>query len=309
MTNRQNEKWAFIINPTAGNYFAEQYKSVIEKEAQLRNIDFKIVFTEYKQHATKISDDLYADGYKYIVAVGGDGTINEVATSLYTKDDAILGIIPAGTGNDTIQIMGFPNRFSSKEWEYFFEKNIALMDVGFCNGKIFLNGMGIGFDAQVAAENYTEDGEVKKKGGDKYLYHILKNLFFYKESTFRFSGDLEKYNGTYFMTTYANGRRFAGKYFITPEASCDDGKLDICLVSKVNLFQRFKLFMQVPKGTHIWDRKVSYFKIDNVHIEFDNRMAYHLDGELQFDNIFNINVLPKKLKVIYNKNGNHFFNG
>lgn len=309
MNTYQNEKWAFIINPIAGNYFGEKYISTIEKVISQRKLNAEIALTEYKHHATELAEKFYLAGFKQIVAVGGDGTINEIASYLQHKDDAIMGIIPAGTGNDTVQIMGFPNRFKNDDWDAFFDKNVIRMDLGLCNGKIFLNGMGIGFDAQVAAQNYDENGEVKKSGGDKYLWHILKTLFTYKENQFSFLNDHKDKNNPYFMTTYSNGRRFAGKYFITPEAEANDGLLDVCLVGKINVFQRFRLFMQVPEGKHLADKKnVNYFKTKHISIDFENKMAYHLDGELHFDKHFEIKLLPQKLQVIYKKDGNHFFN-
>lgn len=309
MNNKQNEKWGFILNPTAGNYFGEKYLSTVEKAIKQRNLDGEIALTQFKHHATEIAENFYSAGYRNIVAVGGDGTINEIATFLSTKDDVVMGIIPAGTGNDTVQNMGFPNRFRDEDWDALFAKNVIRMDLGVCNGNIFLNGMGIGFDAQVAAQNYDENGEVKKSGGDKYLWHILKTLFSYKENHFTFLNEHIDKSNLYFMTTYSNGRRFAGKYFITPEAVANDGLLDVCLVGKINVFQRLKLFMQVPDGKHMSDKKnVSYFKTKHISIEFDNKIAYHLDGELHFDNQFEIEIIPGQLQVIYKKNGNHFFN-
>ena len=82
-----------------------------------------------------------------------------MARPLLIIKDVTTGIIPAGTGNDFIQILGFPNRFRDKDWDTFFKRNDHAMDAGSCNGMIFLNGMGLGFDAQVAAENYTNRGK------------------------------------------------------------------------------------------------------------------------------------------------------
>ena len=308
MDNKQNEKWGFIINPIAGNNFGEKYIATIEKVIKQRNLDAEIALTEFKHHASDMAEKFYSAGFRNIVAVGGDGTINETATCLINKDDAIMGIIPAGTGNDTVQIMGFPNRFNDEDWNEFFERKVIRMDVGLCNGRVFLNGMGIGFDAQVAAQNYDENGEVKKSGGDKYLWHILKTLFFYKENNFTFLDDHHNHSNRYFMTTYSNGRRFAGKYFITPEAKANDGYLDVCLVGKINVFQRFKLFMQVPEGKHLNDKNVRYFKTKKIALEFEDKIAYHLDGELHFDKHFEIEILPDKLQVIFKQPGNHFFN-
>ena len=120
-------------------------------------------------------------GFSYIIGVGGDGTFNEIARPLVNIKDVIAGLIPAGTGNDFIQILGFPDRFGENDWDIFFKINVIAMDAGLCNGMMFLNGMGLGFDAQVAAENYTEPGKVKKGGKHKYIWHIVKTLLFFQE--------------------------------------------------------------------------------------------------------------------------------
>src|SRR5664279_2572347 len=155
MDNAKKE-WVFIVNPIAGNGFGRLIVPKLKEMIQKHNIDAEIVFTERSGHATELSEQYYKRGFRYIIALGGDGTFNEMSRPLVDKKDVTAGIIPAGTGNDFVQILGFPNRLGDKEWDIFFKKNPIEMDAGSCNGMIFFNGMGLGFDAQVAAENYTE---------------------------------------------------------------------------------------------------------------------------------------------------------
>ena len=101
--------------------------------------------------------------------------MNEVASPLIHQKHICTGLVPAGTGNDFIQILGFPDRFKQEHWDIFFAEHRISMDAGKVNGMYFLNGMGLGFDAQVAAENYIEPGKVARGSGKgKYLWHILK---------------------------------------------------------------------------------------------------------------------------------------
>ena len=169
MNELKKEKWAFIVNPVAGGGLAKSKVHEIEENLKKYNIDGEIILTERPGHASEISASQAGKGARFIIAVGGDGTMNEVARPLINNKDVIVGIIPGGTGNDFDQIPGFPIQFEEKEWETFFSKNVIAMDVGVVNNKIFLNGMGLGFDAEVAAQNYTEDGNVKKGGAHKYL--------------------------------------------------------------------------------------------------------------------------------------------
>jgi YegS/Rv2252/BmrU family lipid kinase len=307
MAEDKSEKWIFIVNPIAGNGFAKTLVPEIERMIRKYNIDGEIVLTERIGHATELSKMFYEKGYKYIISVSGDGTLNEVARPLINKKDVVIGIIPAGTGNDFIQILGFPNRYGEKEWETFFHRNIISMDVGVVNDMIFLNGMGLGFDAQVAAENYTETGEVKKGGPYKYLLQIIKTLLFFKEKRMIVLSEGNQHETDCFMNTVSIGRRFAGSFFLTPKAIANDGLLDVCSIKRLNLFQRFRLFLQVPKGEHIKDKKVNYFQTQAVNIEFTEKVPYHVDGELNFSKKFNVKILPGAVNIIYNPDGNHFF--
>ena len=303
----QNEKWIFIVNPTAGNGFAGTLVKEIEQMIIKHNADGKIVLTERPGHASVLAKQYFEDGFSNIIGVGGDGTINEIARPLAGAKDVSIGIIPAGTGNDFIQILGFPGRFSEKEWDIFFSKNTIKMDAGTVNGKVFLNGMGLGFDAQVAAENYTEPGKVKKGGAHKYIWHIIKTLLFFKERKMILSIGKVKTETDCFINTISIGRRFAGGFFLTPLAIANDGLLDVCAIKRLNLFQRFRILLKVPGGKHITDKKVNYYQTPELDIEFPDEVPFHIDGELFFSSKFNVGILPEAFNIIYNPDGNHFF--
>jgi len=307
MTDVKGMKWGFIINPIAGNGFGKTIVPRLEEMIKKYNIEAELVFTQSSGHATALSEEYIGKGFKYIIGVGGDGTINEVSRPLINNKTITLGIIPAGTGNDFIQILGFPNRFGDKEWDIFFRAETAEMDTGFCNERIFLNGMGLGFDAQVAAENYSEPGRVKKGGKNKYIWHIIKTLLFFKEKRMTVITADGTHETDCFINTIANGRRFAGGFFLTPEAIANDGLLDVCMIKKLSLIQRLGILLKVPKGSHITDSKVNYYKTPGLKLEFTEKVPYHVDGELFFSGIFDVKVIPGALKMIYNPDGNHFF--
>jgi YegS/Rv2252/BmrU family lipid kinase len=303
----EKEKWIFIVNPIAGNGFAKTLVPEIEAMIKMHNVDGEIVFTERPGHATELSQLYSQKGYRYIISVSGDGTMNEVARSLVNNKDVIIGIIPAGTGNDFNQITGFPNRFTEKDWNIFFMKKISTMDAGVVNDKIFLNGMGLGFDAEVAAENYTESGEVKKGGAYKYIWHIIKTLLFFKEKKMIVLSEGNHHETDCFINTISIGRRFAGGFFLTPKAIANDGLLDVCSIKRLNLLQRFRLLLKVPKGEHITDKKVNYYQTSEIELEFPDNVPFHVDGELNFAKKFRVKVLPEAFTIIYNPDGNHFF--
>lgn len=311
MTDKtDNGKWLFIINPTAGGGFAKNYVDTVKEKIKQYKVDAEVVLTERRGHATELAESYISKGFRTIVAVGGDGTVNETARAMLDKPDVVLGVVSAGTGNDFAQIPGFSNRFTEQEWETFFNRDAAAMDVGVCNGRIFLNGMGLGFDAQAAAENYSSknDREIKKGGAHKYIWHIVKTLLFFKERKMTVSSDDGEMETDCFINTIANGRRFAGGFFLTPEAVADDGLLDVCMIKKLNLLQRFAILLKVPKGKHIHDPKVNYYRTGPIRLEFDHEVPHHLDGEIYYASTFDVSVLPGKLKIIYNPRGDHYFN-
>jgi YegS/Rv2252/BmrU family lipid kinase len=279
----------------------------IERRIKEFNIDGEVILTERPGHATEIAASMAEKGTKYIIAVGGDGTMNETARSLINNRDVTVGIIPAGTGNDFDQIPGFPDKFDDKDWKMFFRKETIHLDVGTVNNMIFLNGMGLGFDAEVAAQNYTQDGKLKEGGAHKYIWHIIKTLLFFREKKMKVTDDKGKHETDCFINTVSVGRRFAGGFFLTPQAIANDGLLDVCSIKKLNLFHRFRLLLRVAKGTHITDKRVNYYRTKAIDLEFPEKVPYHVDGELNFADKFKIGIIQGGLNIIYNPDGNHFF--
>mgnify|MGYP006283260457 CR=1 FL=1 len=301
------KKWAFIVNPVAGQGYALEYSSHVQEMVKKHDINGTLYFTERRGHATELAKQLAEEGYTHIIAVGGDGTANEAARGILDYDHITFGVVSAGTGNDFAPVIGFSEHFTDQDWDVFFQENTIKMDIGRCNENYFLNGMGLGFDAQVASENYNADGTLKEKGNRNYWWHIVKNLLLYKEKTFQFEKNGKNEHALTFMKTISIGRRLAGGYYLTPQAIANDGLFDVCLVERVTLPERFYLFQLVPKGQHLGHKKVKYFKTDRLILEFGKNVPHHLDGELFFAEKFDIQILPKKLRIIYNPQGAHYF--
>ena len=134
---KTKEKWCFILNPTAGGGFGKSLLPELEKQIGTRSLNASICVTERHDHAIELSRNSLENEYTHIIAVGGDGTMNEVARPLIGQKHVITGLIPAGTGNDFIQILGFPDRFTEEQWDVFFKQTVIRMDVGQVNGLHF----------------------------------------------------------------------------------------------------------------------------------------------------------------------------
>lgn len=302
------KKWYFIVNPKAGNGYAFKLSKELTEIIKSYDVESKLVYTEGKGHAAELALEAVNNDYYYIAPVGGDGTYHETIQKILNYD-FVFAPIPAGTGNDFINIIGFAERFTNKtDWDIYFANNTTFIDIGVCNDRYFLNGMGIGFDAMVAAENYKYNHSVKVKKGskNKYIWHIIKTILFYKEDIMKIKINDEENISTKkcFLNTIANGRRLAGGFYLTPLAYANDGLLDVCMINELKLFQRIIELISVIKKTHINDSVVKYFKTQKLIIKFDHEVPYHLDGELYFGDNFNISILAKKLKIVYNINKN-----
>ena len=141
-------KMIFIVNPRAGGGKAERAIPLIKKTMEEVDIEYDIIKTKGPKNAIDISEKSIKEGYMTIVAVGGDGTINEVATGIYRCGKGILGIIPRGTGNDLARTLGIPSDIN-RAMEIIIKGEKKKVDIGFVNSNLFLNIASIGFDAEV----------------------------------------------------------------------------------------------------------------------------------------------------------------
>ncbi len=298
-----NKKWVFIVNPAAGNGYAGKIFPKVKKKIRTFGIRSEIVFSRKKKHATDIAKAFVDRGFSHVIAVGGDGTVNEVASGV-VGSDSVFGVLPAGTGNDFVHVLGFSENFSDDDWCAFSRAQTIRMDVGTCNGNYFFNGMGIGFDAEVAS---GYEREYEERGASNYLKHIVKTLLTYKEKPVRVVRNNVEKAASCFIKTIGIGRRFGGGYQLTAKAIANDGLFDICSVEKLSVMQRLRLFPGVRKGKHIENKKVSYYRADELLIESGATVPCHLDGEVFYDNRFAVKLLHRKMRVIYKPAGIHYF--
>ena len=287
-----------IINPAAGQGYPETHLEYIKGNVKKYAPDTDIRLTKEQGHGAEIAKEFIKQGIDTILVAGGDGTVNEVGSVLISYPNTTLGVISGGTGNDYNYAAGFPDRFQERDWETLFAHNTAKVDVGVCNGHYFFNGMGIGFDAAMSAESQADRIRTGTSGKGRYTWIILKTLFGYKEHKRTVTSPSGTKEEQAFMTTIALGRRFAGTYLLTPYALTDDGLLDICNILPISIPKRLQILLKVPKGTHIFDRKVKYGTCKSCLFEFENRVPAHLDGELIYDYRFDISIRKHALNLI-----------
>ena len=217
----------FIVNPFSGKNEHHHISEIIQSAVDLEKYEFEICLTEFAGHAQQLCREAVESGTNIVVAVGGDGTINEVASQvIHTK--TILGIVPIGSGNGLARHLGIP--LSVKKAIQLINKcNTAAIDTATINGKAFVSIAGIGFDALVARE-FSKNG---KRGFFSYLRIITKEYRSYKPKNYILKfDDGEEIKTSALFISFANSNQFGYNTSIAPHAKLDDGKLDVCIVQK-----------------------------------------------------------------------------
>jgi len=291
----EKKKIVFIVNPKAG--ISPKSKVVIELLAgniipSARFIP-EVIFTERPGHATEIAANAIANGADIIVASGGDGTVNEVASAL-VDTDIPMGILPAGSGNGLARCLGISMSYALA-LRTIIRGNTKLMDVATVNDKLYTSIAGIGFDAFVA----QKFAESSIRGMISYMQIILNEFSNYKPVTYKLTIDGEEYDKQALMIVFANSNQFGFNTKIAPDASVDDGYLDICVVRKMPVTQLLNVGYHTMRGTLGKTGYAEYFKGREICISHIHDPLMNIDGEPKIMNSpVSIKIKPLCLRVI-----------
>lgn len=270
-------EFLFIINPTAGGGRSKSLIPIIEEEMKKRNINYELTITQNPKEAIKIAEQ-NADKFSAIVAVGGDGTVNEVAKGLINKRRGVLGVIPCGTGNDFGKGIGI-SMDVKKAIEILARGNTKKIDLGKINGYSFLNIASIGFDTEVVIS--TNKIKPIIKGTISYILGILITLLRYKSKDVTLIIDGKHYYRRLVLLAVGNGRCYGGGLEILPMAVMDDGYFHVCIVRDISNLKLLLLFPTIFKGKHIdYKEYVEIFKVNKIVLKNKDSISLNLDGEI-----------------------------
>lgn len=216
---------AFIVNPISGTKSKSRLAKLIRESLDLQQFAPTVVVTEYAGHATQLAQQFALQDYYAVVAVGGDGTINEVASGLIGSQTA-LGIVPNGSGNGFARHLDISTRMN-RAIEMLNSSEPIFIDYGMVNDIPFFSTCGVGFDA-VVAEKFSDT----ERGLKGYMQTIFKDLFQYKPETYHIEGNGIDITTTAFLVNFANASQWGYEAYIAPKASIQDGWLDVAIVSE-----------------------------------------------------------------------------
>lgn len=281
----------FIVNPTSGKSSRRKKFVEFSKEISAKP-NYQIVETQYRGHARELATQAKND-YQTIVAVGGDGTINEVASGILGSE-ASLGIIPLGSGNGLAYHLGVPQdcKDALKLIENVQPKPI---DIIYVNDRIVINVGGIGFDGHIAKlfNNKANRGLVA------YMILIFRELIKFKEFDFGIKADNISNTGKAFIIAIANGSEFGNRFKVAPEANHNNGKLTLVIIRKPPLYKLIRLFYLAYGGKLKPSKYYQNHLLENVELSFSNTVA-HVDGEIDekvLTSPLKITVMKSALKV------------
>ena len=295
MKHKEKDKWAIIVNPAAGNGRAANFIPFIEKMKRDDRRRIEIFVTRKSGHASQICSTLIKKGFRKFIAVGGDGTFNEVIQPLAKSGGCTLGVFPSGSGNDYAPASGFFGTMNQNHILDFFRCREVEVDAGICNGRYFLNNVGFGFDAAVARD-FAKTKWIK--GKLSYIFNVLKNFFLYNSSKCSVSSGGSTFKIDALLVSAGIGRSCGGGFHLTPNALIDDGLFDICAVENIGLAGKLLQFFYISNRKHMGKKGIRYFNSESIKLKFDKKVDAHIDGEIFEGKSFEVSIKPKAFKLL-----------
>jgi YegS/Rv2252/BmrU family lipid kinase len=291
------KKIKFIVNPISGiNRNPKKIVQWINEVFSSTKDDIDIVYTSQPGDGTRLGEQAIADGCTMVVAVGGDGTINEISTGLINSSIP-LGVIPAGSGN------GFARNFliplnQLQAIKLLLNPRIISIDVGKINQHYFFNVAGIGLDAQISM-NFEKLG---KRGPLPYFYVGLKSFLEREIIPITVKFDDKKFEFFPLVISIANAPQYGNGAIIAPKAIADDGYLDLCILDDMPFWKAVLQMYRLFNGTIDKTKVFHSFQVKDLTLIRTNPGVIHTDGNpINEGNILEIKVIPKALKLVVSK--------
>ncbi len=275
-TRHRPVKTVFVLNPRAGkNLHRPKLREQIGQFIRDHNLDATIELTTARGHAIKLARTAAMTGTERVVAVGGDGTMNEVAQGI-VGTSTILGLIPCGSGNGLALHLGLPTTIDQAMQLLVNPTAMPIaIDTGVANGHPFFNAMGVGFDAEIGARF----NRLTRRGLRAYIRTTLSAITSFVPSEMRVDYDGRQITSTATMIAVCNSDQYGNNAFIAPGARVSDGFLNLTLIPKVNLWQSCVLAARLFLGSIHRHKGVVCAEAETFTIHRDSPGLIHTDGE------------------------------
>jgi diacylglycerol kinase (ATP) len=290
------QKIAFILNPKSGRKSKKNVELLIRENLNYEIFEPEFLYTEYCGHATEIVKECLSREINYIVAVGGDGTVNEVASAMINTN-AAMGIIPKGSGNGLARSLFIPMN-TIKAIKCLNELNTMEIDSGSINERYFFCTCGSGFDAKIGHKFASSE----KRGFISYVKTTLREYYNYQPRKFRLKIDGEKLKRSAFLVTVANAGQYGNNAYISPKSKLDDGKFDVCVFKPFPFLKAPLLGIRLFARTMDRSKYIETIQAEKIVFRKKKKYKFHVDGEpVVFQGPVKIQLIPKSLKVIVPK--------
>ncbi len=276
---------AIVCNPLAGAGRSVMLAGIIAQALTKENIAHSLFTEAWPNHFNHFTD---------VFIAGGDGTLNYFVNK-YPGITLPLVIFNGGTGNDFHWLL-FADKTLDEQMQTALNEMPKPIDMGKCNDRYFINGVGIGFEGAVA-EALT--GKKKRPGKTSFLITILKKIFIYRSKNYLIKSVDRNISGNKLLIDISNGRRAGGGFYIAPGAKADDGLFDIVIVDALSPLQRLRYLPVIEKGKHMDLSFIHHFRAKKISIESNETIQFHLDGEYDEAQKLDIEILPGALNFRY----------
>lgn len=306
---KTENKWFAVVNPEAGSGKGRSDWPQIKQLLEENDIDFDFALTEKKYHAVEITVSAINNGFKKILAVGGDGTLNEIVNAVFIQQatsplNILIGVIGVGTGNDWQRMYCLPDNYLGKVQAIKNAKSFT-QDIGrvdyfesrYPQTRYFANAAGVGFDAQVA-QSTNRLKESGKKGKLLYIFSLLKTLISYKSTIISVAIDHKRVGGKIFSLTLGIGRYNGGGMMQLPNALADDGLFDVTIIRNVKRNEVIRNVYRLYNGTILKHPKISGYQGRKVVISSKPPVYLEVDGESLGTSPFTFTLVPRGINVV-----------
>ncbi|WP_134683591.1 diacylglycerol/lipid kinase family protein [Brevibacillus migulae] len=298
----------FVVNPAAGNGRGKRAWEKVRRELIKEKVEYQARITEKSGEARQLTQELLRQGHlEKIVAIGGDGTLNEVVNGLVDSGaDCLLGHIPAGSGNDFARAYHLPME-PVAAWKCIEagegEKTIDLLMM---NDRVAVNAIGAGFDGKIAKT--ANEASYKKMcnqvglGKLAYIISMLRVLFSYRpcDLTLTIEDELHECKQAW-MIVVSNIANYGGGMQICPHAVSDDGRAEVCVISNISRWQLLRAFPKIFTGEHTSHPAVRFYHGRSIRVESEDSLDVHADGEAIAKTPVTVALLANRLRIIANR--------